>query len=229
MKFLYYLLSFVMKKKSQIMQIDLTGRDPPWTPSVASFTGGTLSHNSHGSIGGPQHLATFQDSRKTQTLDPKNLANLKRGPASAWNHQAGRPLPNPNGTSSVPNNSWEIESRSQTNMNQFRSLVRNKAGPGSVRIQDQHQQSVGQQQQSMQDQVRTLDRNFSRAAHSNGYDGSHAPSVVGNSTSSTVPNMYGTYNRRHDKHQHQHQQQQQVSTLSQVQGSDPNLYAVTEL
>ncbi|KAJ8679650.1 hypothetical protein QAD02_015437 [Eretmocerus hayati] len=97
-------------------------REPPWTPSVASFTGGTLSHNSHGCIQQPQqHLATFQDSRKTQTLDPKNLANLKRGPNPAWN-QAGRPLPVPNPT---PNN-WDIESRSQTNMNQFRSLVRNK-------------------------------------------------------------------------------------------------------
>jgi hypothetical protein len=197
--------------------LNLVGREPPWTPSVASFTGGVLSHNSQGNIGGPQHLATFQDSRKTQTLDPKNLTNLKRGPTSAWNQTGSRPLTllNSNNT----NNSWEIESRSQVNMNQFRSLVRNKA-PG-LRIQDQ--QHLGQQ--SMQDQVRTLDRNFSRA-HSNGYD---VANHVTNNTGNTIPNMYGTYNRRHDKHQHQHQQPQQVSTLSQVQGSDPNLYAVTEL
>lgn len=167
-----------------------TGREPPWTPSVASFTG-TLSHNSHG----PAHLATFQDSRKTQTLDPKNLANLKRGPTPAWNQN--RPLP-PNPTNQQP--TWEFESRSQTNMNQFRSLVRNKAP--NIRIQDQ-----------MQDQVRTLDRNFSRGQ----FNGTAAQN-------STVPNMYGTYNRAQGR-----QEKPTVATLSQVQGSDPNLYAVTEL
>lgn len=157
---------------------------------MASFTG-TLSHgNSHG----PAHLATFQDSRKTQTLDPKNLASLKRGPTPAWNQN--RPLP-PNPASQQP--TWEFESRSQTNMNQFRSLVRNKAP--NIRIQDQ-----------MQDQVRTLDRNFSRSQ----FNGT-APQ------NSTVPNMYGTYNRA------QGRQEKPVATLSQVQGSDPNLYAVTEL
>lgn len=166
------------------------GREPPWTPSVASFTG-TLSHNSHG----PAHLATFQDSRKTQTLDPKNLANLKRGPTQAWNQN--RPLP-PNPASQQP--TWEFESRSQTNMNQFRSLVRNKAP--NIRIQDQ-----------MQDQVRTLDRNFSRSQ----FNGT-APQ------NNTVPNMYGTYNRAQGR-----QEKPTVATLSQVQGSDPNLYAVTEL
>ncbi|KAG7189721.1 hypothetical protein KM043_017389 [Ampulex compressa] len=164
------------------------GREPPWTPSVASFTG-TLSHNSHG----PAHLATFQDSRKTQTLDPKNLANLKRGPTPAWNQN--RPLP-PN-PSSQP--TWEFESRSQTNMNQFRSLVRNKAP--NIRIQDQ-----------MQDQVRTLDRNFSRSQFN------------GTTQNNAVPNMYGTYNRAQSR-----QEKPTVATLSQVQGSDPNLYAVTEL
>lgn len=154
---------------------------------MASFTG-TLSHNSHG----PAHLATFQDSRKTQTLDPKNLASLKRGPTPAWNQN--RPLPPyPGGQGTM-----EIESRSQTNMNQFRSLVRNKAP--NIRIQDQ-----------MQDQVRTLDRNFSR--------GQFNESVQNNA----VPNMYGTYNRAHGRHE------KPVATLSQVQGSDPNLYAVTEL
>ncbi|XP_058805741.1 uncharacterized protein LOC131672498 [Phymastichus coffea] len=104
-------------------------------------------------------------------------------------------------------------------MNQFRSLVRSKPA-GQVRIQDQHQDH---HQQSMQEQVRTLDRNFSRT-HSNGYD---AHTVGNNTTASTVPNMYGTFARRHDKHQHQYQPP--VTTLSQVQGSDPNLYAVTEL
>lgn len=168
-----------------------TGREPPWTPSVASFTG-TLSHNSHG----PAHLATFQDSRKTQTLDPKNLANLKRGPTPAWNQN--RPLP-PN-PASQQQPTWEFESRSQTNMNQFRSLVRNKAP--NIRIQDQ-----------MQDQVRTLDRNFSRSQ----FNGTAAQN-------NTVPNMYGTYNRAQGR-----QEKPTVATLSQVQGSDPNLYAVTEL
>ncbi|CAK9802723.1 Protein tweety [Anthophora plagiata] len=165
------------------------GREPPWTPSVASFTG-TLSHNSHG----PAHLATFQDSRKTQTLDPKNLANLKRGPTPAWNQN--RPLP-PN-PSSQP--TWEFESRSQTNMNHFRSLVRNKAP--NIRIQDQ-----------MQDQVRTLDRNFTR----NQFNGT--------TQNNAVPNMYGTYNRAQSRQENK----TTVATLSQVQGSDPNLYAVTEL
>lgn len=165
-----------------------TGREPPWTPSVASFTG-TLSHNSHG----PAHLATFQDSRKTQTLDPKNLANLKRGPTPAWNQN--RPLPpNP-----VNQPTWEFESRSQTNMNQFRSLVRNKTP--NIRIQDQ-----------VQDQVRTLDRNFSRGQFND------------TGQNNAVPNMYGTYNRAHSR-----QEKSAVPTLSQVQGSDPNLYAVTEL
>lgn len=158
---------------------------------MASFTG-TLSHNSHG----PAHLATFQDSRKTQTLDPKNLANLKRGPTPAWNQN--RPLP-PNPTNQQP--TWEFESRSQTNMNQFRSLVRNKAP--NIRIQDQ-----------MQDQVRTLDRNFSR----NQFNG------TAGTQNNTVPNMYGTYNRAQGR-----QEKPTVATLSQVQGSDPNLYAVTEL
>ncbi|KYN07648.1 Protein tweety [Cyphomyrmex costatus] len=167
-----------------------SSREPPWTPSVASFTG-TLSHNSHG----PAHLATFQDSRKTQTLDPKNLANLKRGPTQAWNQN--RPLP-PNPASQQP--TWEFESRSQTNMNQFRSLVRNKAP--NIRIQDQ-----------MQDQVRTLDRNFSRSQ----FNGTTPQN-------NTVPNMYGTYNRAQGR-----QEKPTVATLSQVQGSDPNLYAVTEL
>lgn len=158
---------------------------------MASFTG-TMSHNnSHG----PAHLATFQDSRKTQTLDPKNLANLKRGPTPAWNQN--RPLP-PN-PSNQP--TWEFESRSQTNMNQFRSLVRNKTP--NIRVQDQ-----------MQDQVRTLDRNFNRGQfNSNG------------TTNNVVPNMYGTYNRSHNRHE----KASVVPTLSQVQGSDPNLYAVTEL
>nr|KAF7431686.1 hypothetical protein H0235_004610 [Vespula pensylvanica] len=165
-----------------------SSREPPWTPSVASFTG-TLSHNSHG----PAHLATFQDSRKTQTLDPKNLANLKRGPTPAWNQN--RPLP-PNPANQP---SWEFESRSQTNMNQFRSLVRNKAP--NIRIQDQ-----------MQDQVRTLDRNFTRSQFN------------GTAQNNAVPNMYGTYNRAHGR-----QEKPTVATLSQVQGSDPNLYAVTEL
>ncbi|KOX78314.1 Protein tweety [Melipona quadrifasciata] len=166
-----------------------SSREPPWTPSVASFTG-TLSHNSHG----PAHLATFQDSRKTQTLDPKNLANLKRGPTPAWNQS--RPLP-PN-PSSQP--TWEFESRSQTNMNQFRSLVRNKTP--NIRIQDQ-----------MQDQVRTLDRNFTR----NQFNGA--------TQNNAVPNMYGTYNRAQSRQENK----STVATLSQVQGSDPNLYAVTEL
>ncbi|XP_017795183.1 PREDICTED: protein tweety isoform X1 [Habropoda laboriosa] len=166
-----------------------SSREPPWTPSVASFTG-TLSHNSHG----PAHLATFQDSRKTQTLDPKNLANLKRGPTPAWNQS--RPLP-PN-PSSQP--TWEFESRSQTNMNHFRSLVRNKAP--NIRIQDQ-----------MQDQVRTLDRNFTR----NQFNGT--------TQNNAVPNMYGTYNRAQSRQENK----TTVATLSQVQGSDPNLYAVTEL
>ena len=166
-----------------------SGREPPWTPSVASFTG-TLSHNSHG----PAHLATFQDSRKTQTLDPKNLAGLKRGPTPAWNQN--RPLP-PNPASQP---TWEFESRSQTNMNQFRSLVRNKAP--NIRIQDQ-----------MQDQVRTLDRNFTRGQFN------------GTAQNNAVPNMYGTYNRQ----QARQEKAAAVPTLSQVQGSDPNLYAVTEL
>ncbi|XP_074116084.1 tweety [Cotesia typhae] len=167
---------------------DQPGREPPWTPSVASFTG-TMSHNSHG----PAHLATFQDSRKTQTLDPKNLANLKRGPTPVWNQN--RPLPpNP----SQP--SWEFESRSQTNMNQFRSLMKNKTP--NIRVQDQ-----------VQDQVRTLDRNFSRGQ----FNGA-APNNV-------VPNMYGTYNRA----QARQEKASAIPTLSQVQGSDPNLYAVTEL
>ncbi|XP_034939882.1 protein tweety isoform X4 [Chelonus insularis] len=167
---------------------DQPGREPPWTPSVASFTG-TMSHNSHG----PAHLATFQDSRKTQTLDPKNLANLKRGATPAWNQN--RPLP-PNATQPT----WEFENRSQTNMNQFRSLVKNKAP--NVRIQDQ-----------VQDQVRTLDRNFSRGQFN------------GITPNNAVPNMYGTYNRS----QARQEKASAVPTLSQVQGSDPNLYAVTEL
>ncbi|XP_015116545.1 protein tweety [Diachasma alloeum] len=167
-------------------------REPPWTPSVASFTG-TMSHNSHE----PAHLATFQDSRKTQTLDPKNLANLKRGPTPAWNQN--RPLP-PNPTNQHSQPTWEFESRSQSNMNQFRSLVRNKAP--NIRIQDQ-----------MQDQVRTLDRNFS----CNQFNGTAQNNVV--------PNMYGTYNRARSRQE----KASAIPTLSQVQGSDPNLYAVTEL
>lgn len=63
----------------------------------------------------------------------------------------------------------------------------------------------------MQDQVRTLDRNFSRGQFNNG------------TQNNAVPNMYGTYNRA------QARQEKPLPTLSQVQGSDPNLYAVTEL
>lgn len=63
----------------------------------------------------------------------------------------------------------------------------------------------------MQDQVRTLDRNFSRGQFNNG------------AQNNAVPNMYGTYNRA------QGRQEKPLPTLSQVQGSDPNLYAVTEL
>ncbi|XP_076385791.1 uncharacterized protein LOC143263945 [Megachile rotundata] len=85
-------------------------------------------------------------------------------------------------------------------MNQFRSLVRNKAP--NIRIQDQ-----------MQDQVRTLDRNFTR----NQFNGT--------AQNNAVPNMYGTYNRA----QSRQESKSTVATLSQVQGSDPNLYAVTEL
>lgn len=175
---------------------------------MASFTG-TISHNSHG----PAHLATFQDSRKTQTLDPKNLANLKRGPTQAWNQN--RPLP-PNPTSQP---TWEFETRSQTNMNQFRSLVRNKTS--NIRIQDQ-----------MQDQVRTLDRNFNRGQYNNNNNHHHnnnSNNINNNTNNMTngngVPNMYGTYNRSHNRQD----KASVVPTLSQVQGSDPNLYAVTEL
>lgn len=96
----------------------------------------------------------------------------------------------------------EFENRQQANMNQFRSLVRNKAPV--VRIQDH-----------AQDGTRTLDRNFSRAQFA-----AEQPAQ-----NHTVPNMYGTYNRAHNREK----QQPAVSTLSQVQGSDPNLYAVTEL
>ncbi|CAL7935468.1 unnamed protein product [Xylocopa violacea] len=85
-------------------------------------------------------------------------------------------------------------------MNQFRSLVRNKAP--NIRIQDQ-----------MQDQVRTLDRNFTR----NQFNGT--------TQNNAVPNMYGTYNRAQSRQENK----STVATLSQVQGSDPNLYAVTEL
>ncbi|XP_076171043.1 uncharacterized protein LOC143148523 [Ptiloglossa arizonensis] len=85
-------------------------------------------------------------------------------------------------------------------MNQFRSLVRNKAP--NIRIQDQ-----------MQDQVRTLDRNFTR----NQFNGTAQVNAV--------PNMYGTYNRAQSRQDNK----TTVATLSQVQGSDPNLYAVTEL
>lgn len=84
-------------------------------------------------------------------------------------------------------------------MNQFRSLVRNKAP--NIRIQDQ-----------VQDQVRTLDRNFSRGQFND------------TGQNNAVPNMYGTYNRAQGR-----QEKASVPTLSQVQGSDPNLYAVTEL
>lgn len=37
--------------------------------------------------------------------------------------------------------------------------------------------------------------------------------------------MYGTYNRAQSRQENK----STVATLSQVQGSDPNLYAVTEL
>ncbi|XP_046141601.1 uncharacterized protein LOC123987763 [Osmia bicornis bicornis] len=91
-------------------------------------------------------------------------------------------------------------------MNQFRSLVRNKAP--NIRIQDQ-----------MQDQVRTLDRNFTR----NQFNGT--------AQNNAVPNMYGTYNRAQSRQDRLDRQDNKstVATLSQVQGSDPNLYAVTEL
>lgn len=72
----------------------------------------------------------------------------------------------------------------------------------NIRVQDQ-----------VQDQVRTLDRNFSRGQ----FNGA-APNNV-------VPNMYGTYNRA----QARQEKASAIPTLSQVQGSDPNLYAVTEL
>ncbi|XP_043475621.1 uncharacterized protein LOC122507125 [Leptopilina heterotoma] len=85
-------------------------------------------------------------------------------------------------------------------MNQFRSLVRNKAP--NIRIQDQ-----------VQDQVRTLDRNFSRGQFND------------TGQNNAVPNMYGTYNRAHNRQE----KAAAVPTLSQNQQSETKAKAIRRI